>query len=59
MLTCTDKGVTALSCITGYADMYNGYCVACPSGASSCTLPNAVKCNDGYFLRAGVCTACT
>jgi len=45
MKTCTDDGKTATSCLSGYANAgssFNGYCVACADGASTCTLPSAV-----------------
>jgi len=50
------------SCLTGYAmasSSYNGYCIACPDGASSCTLPSTITCDNGYFLRAGICVQCS
>lgn len=34
-------------------------CVPCPTGSTTCTALPAVKCNSGYFLSAGVCTACS
>jgi len=55
MASCTDI-YTADTCITGYV-ILSKTCVKCLDGGS-CTPKKAEVCNSGYFLDAGVCTAC-
>lgn len=56
MATCTDKD-TALTCKSGWI-ILESTCVPCAIGDNTCTAKRATACNAGYFLSAGVCTAC-
>lgn len=51
--------MVSTTCSTGYY-LSSGACVACGTGASSCSSASvATACSTGYFLASGSCTACS